>query len=194
MRRQCSLAGLICVLLLAGCSRQETGWHDARDEDSVPAYESYLGQFPAGAHAVEARSRIGQLREEQEWARAMQLATPEAFQRYLGSYPEGRHAAAARNRLSDFVLARAPPVDPAERAFAAQLGAFSNEAAAHALAARLSRDHADLLAGLELRVLPPAAAASGPWRLRTQPQGEAAARSLCARFQARGVDCIPDEE
>ena len=194
MRGQWILVWIVGACLVAGCSRQETGWREAKGKDSVPAYESYLERFPAGAHAVEARARISMLREEREWARAGQLATPEAYQRYLGAYPEGRHAAAARDRLSDFVLARAPPPDPAERSYTVQLGAYSNEATARSLFARLSRDHADLLDGLDFRVLPPVAGTPGLWRLRTHSLGEAAARSLCAKFEARGVDCIPGAE
>ena len=110
---------------------------------------------------------------------------------HLGAYPEGRHAAAARDRLSDFVLARAPPREPAERTYTMQLGAYSTEALARSRLARLSRDHADLLDGLQLRVLPPVAGAPGLWRLRTQSLSEADARSLCAKFEARGVDCVP---
>jgi len=191
LRGQWILVWIVGACLLAGCSRQETGWREAEGEDSVPAYETYLERFPAGAHAVEARARISELREEREWARASQLGTPEAYQRYLGAYPEGRQAAAARDRLSDFVLARAPPADPAERTYAVQLGAYSTEASARELLARLSRDHADLLEGLELRVLPPVAGTPGLWRLRTHFLSEAAARSLCAKFEARGVDCVP---
>ncbi len=191
MRGQCILAWLMCGCLLAACSRQETGWREARGENSVLAYEHYLEQFPAGAHAAEARARIGELREESEWVRANQLGTPEAFQRYLGAYPDGRHAAAARDRLSDFVLARAPPSEPAARTFTAQFGAFSKEAAARSLLARLARDHADLLQGMELRIQPPAAGTRDPWRLRTRPLDEAAVRGLCARFEARDIDCVP---
>jgi len=180
---------IACVLL--ACSRQESGWRSARNEDNVPAYETYLEQFPAGAHAAEARTRIRELREEQEWARASRLETPEAYQRYLGSYPEGRYATAAHEHLSDIVLARAPSAD---RPYLVQLGAYSNEGAARAVLARLKGDHADLLEGLQLRVLPPAAGAPRLWRLRAGSLGETAARGLCGQLAARGVDCAPLKE
>jgi hypothetical protein len=179
---------------LVGCSRQEAGWRHAQGEDSIPAYETYLEQFPAAAHAAEARGRIRDLREEREWARATQLATPEAYQRYLGAYPEGRHAAAAREHLSGFVLARAPSQQRADRAFGAQLGAYSSEAAASADLARMSRDQSDLLAGMDLRILPPAAGAPPVWRLRARAPNESAARELCARLEARKIDCVPAVE
>lgn len=58
-------------MLLAACSRQELEWRRARGTDTVPAYETYLGHFPAGAHAGEARGRIRSLRDERDWARAL---------------------------------------------------------------------------------------------------------------------------
>jgi cell division protein FtsN len=177
--------------VLAACSRQEAGWRDARGEDSVLAYETYLEHFPAGAHAAEARARIRELHEEREWARANQLQTPEAWQRYLGAYPEGRYAATARERLSDFLLARAPPAD---RHYAVQLGAYSSEAAAGTDLARLARDHADLLKGVRLHTTPPGTGTPRLWRLRAGPFTEAAARRMCAELSARAVDCVPAVE
>ena len=188
MRLQWIVLWIACACALAACSRQEVGWRNARGEDSVLAYETYLEQFPVGPHADEARARIRELHEEREWARANQLQTPEGWQRYLGAYPEGRYAGAARERLSDFVLARAPS---GERPYELQLGAYSSEAAARADLARLAREHADLLGDLKLRILPPTGAAPPLWRLRTGPLAEAAARRICADFESRAVDCVP---
>jgi hypothetical protein len=180
-----------CACALAACSRQETGWRDARGTDSVSAYETYLEHFPAGAHADEARARILELHEEREWARANKLQTPEAWQRYLGAYPEGRYAAAARERLSDIALAKAPSE---EHLYSVQLGAYSSEAAARADLARLSRDHADLLGGLKLHIEPPATVAQPLWRLRAGPLAETAARGICVDLEARAEDCVPAAE
>jgi len=187
LRSQWIVLWIACACMLAACSRQEAGWRDARGEDNVLAYETYLEHFPAGAHAAEARARIRELHEEREWARAKQLQTPEAWQRYLGAYPEGRHAAAAREHLSDFVLARAPPAD---RRYIVQLGAYSSEAAAHTYRERLARDHADLLGSLQLLIQPPAHGTSPLWRLRAGPLVETAARRICAELASRAVDCV----
>lgn len=173
---------------LVACSRQETGWRDARREDSILAYETYLEHFPAGAHADEARARIRELHEEREWARANLLQTPEAWQRYLGAYPEGRYAEQARERLSDFALARAPPE---ERPYVVQLGAYSTEAAARADLARIARENVDLLGNLQMQILPPAMGESPLWRLRAGPLGETAARRICVDLESRAVDCVP---
>lgn len=182
---------IACAIALAACSRQETGWRDARGEDSVPAYETYLEHFPAGAHANEARARIRELHEESEWARASQLQTPEGWQRYLGAWPQGRHAAEARDRLSDFVQARSPPGD---LRYSIQLGAFSSKTAASTDLARLTHDHPDLLGDSKLRILPPAGGGPPLWRLRGGPFTEAAARRICVELESRAVDCVPAPE
>ena len=191
MRLQWIVLWIVCGCALAACSRQETGWREARDADSVLSYQTYLEHFPAGAHAGEARARIRELHEELEWARANKLQTPEAWQRYLGAYPEGRYAAAVREQLSAIVLAKAPAAD---RPYAVQLGAYSSEAAAAADLARFSRDHADLLGDLKLRILPPAAGAQPLWRLRAGPLTEEAARGICVDLRSHAEECVPARE
>lgn len=173
---------------MAGCSRQEAGWRDAAGEDTVTAYEEYLLDYPAGAHAAEARARMLELRDQEAWAKASRLRTPEAWQRYLGDWPDGAHAIAARRNLAAFVAGAAPAV---HGAYSVQLGAYSTEAAAHADLARHARAHAEDLAGVELRILAAQDIGGDMWRLRTKPLAEAAARDLCARLRARGVDCLP---
>jgi hypothetical protein len=186
LRAQWIIVAILAASIAGGCSRQESGWQDAARADTVAGYEEYLARFPAGAHAVEARKRIGELREEQDWARAARLRTPEAWQRYLADWPDGRHAAEARDRLARFV-----PVDGGGREWSVQLGAFSDEAAAQSARARLADAQAATLSGIALRVIPPQADPSDVWRLRTGALPEAEARALCARFKAGGVDCVP---
>jgi hypothetical protein len=183
------IVAALVALLAAGCSRQEAGWRDAAGADSIAAYEDYLARFPAGAHAAAAQARILELREEQDWARAGRLRTPEAWQRYLAEWPAGRHAEEARALLNQYV-----PVEARSGAWSVQLGAFSGEAAAQAARARLTEARAAALADLPLLVLAPQDDPGGLWRLRTGPLGEGAARDLCARLRAQGVDCVPVAE
>ena len=180
---------VLCAAAAAiGCSRQETGWRDAAANDTIPAYEDYLGRFPAGAHSGEARSRILELREAEAWAIAARLRAPEAWQRYLAAWPDGPNAAKARRELADFApLAPAKPVG----GHAAQLGAYSSETAARADLARLLRDHASVFDGRDWQVVAPAAGATPLWRLRVGAMTEPAARELCATLKSRGVDCVP---
>ncbi len=179
---------VLAALAVAACSRQEAGWQDAARENSIAAYQSYLGNFPAGAHAAEARARVVALQEAAAWTRANRLRTPEAWQRYLGEWPDGRHAALARRHLVAFIPAEAPA---AQGDFAVQLGAWSNEASTRENLARLAREHAALLAGQELVILAPQLPDTDVWRLRTGPLAEAAARELCEKLRGGGVDCVP---
>lgn len=188
MRSQWIVIGIIAAGLLAACSRQESSWRSAAAEDSVAAYERYLEDFPAGAHASVARERVAELMEQEAWSRANRLQTPEAWQRYLGEWPDGRHAPTARRQLTQFV----PNDVPADgAAWSVQLGAYSSEAAARADLARHARERAGELSGVPLVVRAPNDSAADVWRLRTTSLAEAAARELCGRLRGQGVDCVP---
>jgi SPOR domain len=182
---------ILAVFVTAACSRQESGWENARREDTVAAYQEYLESFPAGSHAAEASAALLRLREAAAWARAERLRTPEAWQQYLGDWPEGRHAELARRLLLEFMPPAAPAPSPATGAFEIQLGAYSDEAAARAGLERLLREHAADLDGLSARVAIPEDAEPALWRLRAGPLDEARARELCEKLKTSGVDCVP---
>lgn len=177
----------IAAAAATGCSRQESGWQAATEQHTVAAYEDYLRRYPAGAHSDEARMRILDLREAEAWDLARRLRLPEAWQRYLADWPDGAHAAEARRELADFA-----PLEPLRVApgHAAQLGAYSSEAAARAELARIAREQAALLDGRNWQVIAPAAGAPALWRLRIGPLPEAEARGLCDSLKGRGVDCV----
>lgn len=188
MRSQWIVVWILAAAVLAACSRQESSWRSAVAEDSVAAYERYLEDFPAGAHAGTARGRVAELMEREAWARADRLQTPEAWQRYLGEWPDGRHAPAARRRLTQFI----PNEVPADgAAWSVQLGAYSSEAAARADLARHARERAGELSGIRLVIRAPYDTATDVWRLRTLAMGQSAARELCGKLRERGVDCVP---
>jgi hypothetical protein len=198
MRASIVASGLAAVLAVAGCSRQESAWHDARRENSAAAYEEYLARHPAGSHAAEAREALAAMREAGDWARAVRLGTPEAWQRYLAGWPGGRHVEEARRLLVEFIPP-APPPAPAPapatagpvNVFEVQLGAWSDEALAGAGLARVVDAHGHLLVGLATRIVPPGPGSDRLWRLRSGPLEEAAARTLCARLRSAGADCVP---
>lgn len=200
------------VLFSAACSRQETAWGRSHRTDSIAAYEAYLRDYPAGAHAAEARSRLAALREQEEWERAQRINTPEAFQRYLTGYPAGRYAEAARQKLSAFLAAGTPeaPAEPPPPAasgskpegtllaaaresgeYRVQLGAFGRgEDAARRAWRELSHRHPDLLGTLTPRVDTVERGGRRLWRLQAGPLGKDRAQSLCARLKAGGTPCL----
>jgi hypothetical protein len=69
-----------------------TDWQAARAEDTLVAYERYLGAWPAGVGAVAASERGAALRDDAAWQRAAAAATIEALGQYLEAWPDGRHA------------------------------------------------------------------------------------------------------
>lgn len=198
-------AALLLMLALAagGCSRQEASWRDAAGSDSAVAYERYLADYPAGAHAEDARARLRVLREDEAWRLALRLDTPEAFQRYLSVHPDGRFADEARRRLGGFLARRAPresqevrgetggPTAPAAAAGRRlQLGAFRAEASARRAWSDLEALHGDLLEGLAPRVDGIDSGGRLLWRLRAGPVSERRAREVCAALRAREVPCL----
>jgi hypothetical protein len=69
-----------------------TDWAAAQAEDTLGAYERYLGAWPAGVGAIAASERCAALRDDAAWERAAAAATIEALGQYLEAWPDGRHA------------------------------------------------------------------------------------------------------
>ena len=179
---------MLAAFFAASCSRQESAWSAARREGTAAAYEDYLSRYPTGPRAAEARAAIASIRDAEAWSRAERLATPEAWQRYLGEFPDGDHAESARQRLIAFIP---PGPPPASGLYVVQVGAYSSEEAAKAGLARASVERGAELAGIGLEVVAPRVPADAIWRLRTLALPEAAARAMCGRLRAAGVDCVP---
>jgi cell division septation protein DedD len=213
MRRSLPLAlALLVAWGAAGCSRQESAWRGARDEDTTAAYERYLRDFPAGTHVGAAQARLDALREEESWRQASRVDEPEAYQRHLAIHPDGRRAAEARARLAEFLHTRsqhAPRPAPHEEAgatpvddptasspaigtatFRLQLGAFGDEQAARDAWQRLRVRHADLLGTLPARLDATGSGEATLWRLQAGPVDETAARALCGALESRETPCL----
>jgi chemotaxis response regulator CheB len=81
-----------------------------------PALQSFLEEFPNGAHAGEARSKLAELerqaaaareaeererRETDAWASASATGTVAALKSFLNDWPQSQHADAARKRIKE---------------------------------------------------------------------------------------------
>lgn len=94
---------LICLLLIivvSACSRHDALWEEARDEDSVAAYEAYLERYPDGPRAQQARSRARTLQVEQAWRDARERDSRSAYETFLESWPDSEFADEARSRIA----------------------------------------------------------------------------------------------
>ena len=185
-------SGLAALFASAACSREQPAWASAQRDDTEAAYAGYMQDFPAGAHAAEARAAIRALRDDAAWARAERIGTPEAWQRYLADWPEGSHRVLAQQMLVGFI-----PPEPSRGDYEIQLGAWRDEPTARQELAAWQGERAAVLEGEAARLVAPFGdgqrSTAGPalWRLRAGPLAEDEARALCANIKAAGADCVP---
>ncbi|MFU8833248.1 MAG: SPOR domain-containing protein [Wenzhouxiangella sp.] len=92
---------LIAVAMIAGCDTRQRDWEEARQADSLSAYQEFLEQYPDGEHADTARQRISEIREQDAWETARERDTVEAYQAFVDEYPDSTHAAQASSRISE---------------------------------------------------------------------------------------------
>jgi cell division protein FtsN len=100
------------MLLLSGCSRQQSDWQKTREANTADAYEQFLKKYPSGEFTAQAQARVKELYEERDWQKARDADTPEAYQAFLKQYPEGKWTEEARIRVENFTLAQAPASGP----------------------------------------------------------------------------------
>lgn len=106
--RMACLPALLGVVLLAGCSRQQSDWNKAHAANSIEAYQQFLKNHPSGDFTAEAQARIRELEEERDWQKARDTDTPDGYQAFLKQYPEGKWSEEARIRIENFSLAQPP--------------------------------------------------------------------------------------
>jgi hypothetical protein len=195
------------LALLAGCSRETDAWRAAQAADTVAAYQQFVRDHPASAHAVAADARAAQLAEDEDWRRAQEQDTLQAYQIFLSQHPDSRWAQEARVRVETITLGSGAPVvepapDPAPAAIpvlpappagaihGVQLGAFTSEAAARGQWTAMAGRHAAQLKDRSPRVTSVTTATGTLYRLQTPTRDEAEARALCGALSAAGQDCV----
>lgn len=75
-------------------------WQRCTTENSLAAYNAYMGKFPHGPHASEALDRIKELEEENDWIGAGRIDRIYAYQQFLRGFPQGKYAGEARKRIT----------------------------------------------------------------------------------------------
>jgi cell division protein FtsN len=96
------------LLILSGCSRQQSDWQKTRETNTTDSYELFLKKYPSGEFTAQAQARLKELSEERDWQKARDADTPEAYQAFLKQYPDGKWTEEARIRVENFTLAQAP--------------------------------------------------------------------------------------
>jgi outer membrane protein assembly factor BamD (BamD/ComL family) len=102
--------------------QQESLWQNAKQNDLIKSYKTYLEKYPNGKYAFDAKSRISQLeqieqqkqqaekervekeylakQEEILWQNAKQNDLIKSYKTYLEKYPNGKYAFDAKSRIS----------------------------------------------------------------------------------------------
>ncbi len=110
---------VMCIAVLAGCSRERRDWQSAQTADTIEAYGDFLAKHADSALASEAEARVKQLGEERDWQQAATLDTLDAYQAYLRQHPGSKWAEEARIRVENFALTGALPAQTSAAAAAA---------------------------------------------------------------------------
>lgn len=120
MTRRLSPRALLPVLaicgaaaLLQGCSRENDDWRAAQAADTVAAYQQFIREHPASAHAAEADVRATQLLEDEDWRRATEDDGLQAYQTFVSQHPQSRWTQEARVRIETITLGNAVGRTPA---------------------------------------------------------------------------------
>jgi hypothetical protein len=95
MTRIISVTFVLAAIALAGCSKVESDWNAAVEENTITAYEAHLANFPDTPHAAAAQTAITQL----EWQAAKSANSVEALEGFIESHPGAPQLDVARESL-----------------------------------------------------------------------------------------------
>ena len=104
-----TLASVLALTTLAGCSREKIDWKSAEAADTVEGYDHFLERHPDGELAPQARARVAQLNEDRDWKKASAADTADAYRQFLAQHDSGKWSEEARIRVENFTLSAAPP-------------------------------------------------------------------------------------
>jgi hypothetical protein len=108
MNSRVFLAPVLLVLAMAaGCDRRESAWQDAREADTVAAYQSFIEDYPDSPQSEQARQRMRELQRAEQWERARGADSAEAYQQFVADFPEAPEAERARARFEELERERA---------------------------------------------------------------------------------------
>jgi len=74
----------IIILIVVGCSQQESSWQEAKKTNTIMAYSNYLKLFSQGEHITEAKNLI----EKLEWDSAFREKNDSLLKYLIIKYPK----------------------------------------------------------------------------------------------------------
>jgi cell division septation protein DedD len=99
-----TLASVLVLATLAGCSREKIDWKSAEAADTVEGYDHFIERHPDSALTTQARTRIAQLNEDRDWKKATAADTADAYRQFLAQHESGKWSEEARIRIENFSL------------------------------------------------------------------------------------------
>lgn len=113
-------------------------WSDARQTDTIEAYEAYLRIYPNSRHASDARKRLKKLRKKKTggvseadmaaWRQAQIVDSIRGYEAYIQQFPDGDFVRDAKAHLAELRRSRPNPDDNLsafEKQYLAAPGAIS---------------------------------------------------------------------
>jgi hypothetical protein len=99
-----TLAALLTLATLTGCSREKIDWKSAEAADTVEGYDHFIERHPDSALVTQARTRVAQLNEDRDWKKATATDTADGYRQFLAQHESGKWAEEARIRIENFAL------------------------------------------------------------------------------------------
>lgn len=83
--------------------KDKKDWNEAKQTNTIAAYQAYLNTWPKGDYSDTARRTIQQLEADNRgWQTARSSHTKIAYQTYLKNFPQGQFASTARIEIQKF--------------------------------------------------------------------------------------------
>src|SRR5690606_20923805 len=83
--------------------KDKKDWNEAKQTNTIAAYQTYLNTWPKGDYSDTARRTIQQLEADNRgWQTARSSHTKIAYQTYLKNFPQGQFASTARIEIQKF--------------------------------------------------------------------------------------------
>lgn len=88
-------------------AEENRAWQDVRKSDHIEVYEAFLEDWPRGAHATEARTKLDAMwrTDQGAFVRAQRSGSPAELQAFVLAWPRSTYATDARREL-DLIRAR----------------------------------------------------------------------------------------
>ena len=100
MNKKLLVSLFLCIFVFFSCSAGKKDWENAKSENTIEAYESFLEVHPKGKYADSANAAI----EELIWQSTLKDNIINGYESYLKTYPQGKYAESANNKIKELWL------------------------------------------------------------------------------------------